>query len=104
MIAVGHLTLVVPVNGHGRNMVGLTGKGAAHYKLTVEPGCVFEPEIKSTRYKPTTVEREKHKEIIAENVAYGRSVKSCAVELGMSESYCGNLWREIVADMGWQAK
>lgn len=75
----------------GRNMVGLTRRGAERYGLTVQDHNLFDHE------------RELHKHHIAEVVANGGSVESCASALDMSESYCGDLWHEIVTELGPQA-
>lgn len=43
------------------------------------------------------------KAVIAEIVANGGFVKDAAPVLGIRKSRCGAIWREIVAEMGWQA-
>lgn len=41
---------------------------------------------------------------IAEMVANGASVNSCAKALGLSENAVSKAWRKIVADLGEQAR
>ncbi len=41
---------------------------------------------------------------LAEYVANGGSINNWSRENGMSTSGGGRLWREIVAEMGWQAQ
>ena len=44
------------------------------------------------------------KAAIADYVAEGGYLKDAAHSLGISKSYASKIWREIVKEMGWQAR
>lgn len=106
MVADGELALVAPANGVGRNMVGLTHAGARKYRLRVQDHFLFttpeKPPRKDGRFLDP-VERAKQRDIVAERVANGHTLRSCAERLGVSHSTVDVIWSEIKAGLGPQA-
>lgn len=102
----GHIERTKPARGIGRNMVGLTAAGAAHYGLRVHRDNLIEPlmeRIRPKRPKLSEADRERHRDAVAEHVAEGGTLATAAAVIGMSKAYCQLRWAEIRDGLGWQA-
>lgn len=123
MVADGELVLVRPYNGVGRNMVGLSRKGAKRYKLRVQEHFLFEPpappkrepvvrrqtkteriqQEQRKRAEAAEAERARQRDDLAEHVANGNSIRSGADLLGVSYNTIERRWNEIKDGLGPQA-
>ena len=121
MITDGELT-TVQGTGTGRNMVGLTKKGAKRYKLTVEPHNLFDPPPQleeraserqqqaarkrdkvEKRKKERQAEQAKQLDDLAEHMANEGSIKGAAAKFSISVNTVLRRWKKIKDNLGWQA-